>query len=88
MKTKSANAISPCGACRQFLSEVSDIMCDSEDVLRNLKLTIHPPASGIQFCTDMTIYMVQDNRSYVTKQLKELLPLSFGKDELDSGVLK
>ena len=36
----------------------------------------------------MTIYLVGKNREYKTMKLKELLPLGFDENELNSGVSK
>lgn len=40
-----------------------------------------------QFGHDMTLYLIVRDREYVTKQLNDVLPFAFDKDELESGTL-
>lgn len=41
-----------------------------------------------EFGPDMTIYLIKSNRQYIKTNLKELLPLGFDQNELNSGVTK
>ncbi|KAK0134810.1 Cytidine deaminase [Merluccius polli] len=83
--------ISPCGGCRQVMREVPSL--SSLHVQRptpvhyTLKLDESSPSSflhyvPLQFGSSWEVYLSKPDGSYVKKDVRELLPMSFGPEDL------
>lgn len=84
--TRSPSKVLPCGACRQFLAEVS---CPKEMSLFGAltcytNTSHHPPT---KFGLDLQLYLIGSDGTYEIKTLREVLPNAFTPAELDSGVV-
>ncbi|XP_021150934.2 cytidine deaminase isoform X2 [Columba livia] len=71
------NFIVPCGACRQMMREVT--ACAGGPTSPDPQ---HLPPKHPEFGTDWDIYLTKADGTYIVKRLEELLPLSFGPEDL------
>ncbi|KAL6927656.1 hypothetical protein ACO0SA_004279 [Hanseniaspora valbyensis] len=68
--------ISPCGICRQFMREFV-IPKDLQIVMARARTTDEKKSVSFDYIKEYQL-----NKDYIVKTLEELLPLSFGPDDL------
>lgn len=75
--------MSPCGGCRQFMREASFIYHSiSQHRLLKVSLNMLFWFSPEQFGANWDVYLSKPDGSYVEMTVEELLPASFGPEDL------